>query len=42
MKWELEDLGFRFLDPEKYKEIAEKIAERREDRESRLTRLLII
>jgi GTP pyrophosphokinase len=33
MKWELEDLSFRYLEPEKYKEIASKIAERRADRE---------
>jgi guanosine-3',5'-bis(diphosphate) 3'-pyrophosphohydrolase len=33
MKWELEDLGFRYTNPEKYKEIAENLAERRSDRE---------
>ncbi len=33
MKWELEDLSFRYLNPEKYKEIASRIAERRTDRE---------
>jgi GTP pyrophosphokinase len=33
IKWELEDLGFRYLNPEKYKEIAEQIQERRPDRE---------
>ena len=33
IKWELEDLGFRHLNPEKYKEIAEQIQERRPDRE---------
>jgi guanosine-3',5'-bis(diphosphate) 3'-pyrophosphohydrolase len=33
VKWELEDLSFRYLEPEKYKEIASKIAERRADRE---------
>ena len=33
IKWELEDLGFRYLDPEKYKEIAAQIQERRPDRE---------
>lgn len=32
MKWELEDLGFRYAMPEKYKEIAENLAERQEDR----------
>lgn len=34
IKWELEDLGFRYLDPEKYKEIAEQLNEKRPDRES--------
>ncbi len=33
IKWELEDLGFRYTEPEKYKEIAQQLAERREDRE---------
>jgi len=33
IKWELEDLGFRYLNPDKYKEIAEQIQERRPDRE---------
>jgi GTP pyrophosphokinase len=32
VKWELEDLAFRHLEPEKYKEIADLIAERHEDR----------
>lgn len=32
MKWELEDLGCRYAMPEKYKEIAENLAERQEDR----------
>ena len=33
IKWELEDLAFRYVDPETYKEIAENLAERRADRE---------
>ena len=33
MKWELEDLAFRYIEPEKYKEIAIHLAERRNDRE---------
>ena len=36
IKWELEDLGFRYLNPEKYKEIAEQIQERRPDREAQI------
>lgn len=34
MKWELEDLSFRYVKPERYKEIAQHIAERRGDREA--------
>jgi GTP pyrophosphokinase len=34
IKWELEDLGFRYVNPEKYKEIAEQLNEKRPDRES--------
>ncbi len=33
LKWELEDLGFRYLEPEKYKEIAGLLESRREERE---------
>lgn len=36
VKWELEDLSFRYVEPEKYKEIAEQLAERRPDREQQL------
>ena len=32
MKWELEDLGFRYTNPEKYKEIAENLTQRRSKR----------
>src|SRR5579859_1634331 len=39
MKWELEDLSFRYLNPEKYKELANKIAERRADREKYMHRV---
>ncbi len=35
IKWELEDLGFRYTNPEKYKEIAEQLAVRRESRRVR-------
>jgi guanosine-3',5'-bis(diphosphate) 3'-pyrophosphohydrolase len=34
MKWELEDLAFHYVNPEKYKEIAGLLEERRSDRES--------
>ncbi|HEX6031013.1 MAG TPA: bifunctional (p)ppGpp synthetase/guanosine-3',5'-bis(diphosphate) 3'-pyrophosphohydrolase, partial [Tepidiformaceae bacterium] len=33
IKWELEDLSFRYLEPEKYKEVAERLAAKREVRE---------
>jgi len=36
IKWELEDLGFRYVSPEKYKEIAEQLQERRPDREAQI------
>lgn len=32
-KWELEDLAFRYLEPDRYKMIASLLAERRDDRE---------
>lgn len=35
-KWELEDLAFRFLEPERYKDIARLIAERRVERDNRI------
>jgi guanosine-3',5'-bis(diphosphate) 3'-pyrophosphohydrolase len=36
IKWELEDLSFRYVNPAKYKEIAEQLAERRPDREAQI------
>jgi guanosine-3',5'-bis(diphosphate) 3'-pyrophosphohydrolase len=36
IKWELEDLGFRYVNPDKFKEIAENLAERRTDREKQV------
>jgi guanosine-3',5'-bis(diphosphate) 3'-pyrophosphohydrolase len=36
IKWELEDLAFRYVNPTKYKEIAEQLAERRPDRETQI------
>ena len=36
IKWELEDLSFRYLDPEKYKEIAQNLAARRSVREKQV------
>jgi GTP pyrophosphokinase len=40
IKWELEDLGFRYVNPEKYKEIAKNIAEKRLDRESEMDEII--
>jgi GTP diphosphokinase / guanosine-3',5'-bis(diphosphate) 3'-diphosphatase len=39
IKWELEDLAFKFLEPEAYRELAKKITEKRQDREELLERL---
>ncbi|MBK8420029.1 MAG: bifunctional (p)ppGpp synthetase/guanosine-3',5'-bis(diphosphate) 3'-pyrophosphohydrolase [Anaerolineales bacterium] len=36
IKWELEDLAFRYVNPTKYREIAELLTEKRPDRESQL------
>ena len=40
IKWELEDLGFRYTNPEKYKEIAEQLAVRRESRETEIQNII--
>ena len=37
LKWELEDLAFRYLEPEEYHRIARALAERRVDRERYIT-----
>ena len=39
LKWELEDLAFRYLAPERYKEIAKLLAEKRSERESYIQRV---
>ncbi|NPA93051.1 MAG: bifunctional (p)ppGpp synthetase/guanosine-3',5'-bis(diphosphate) 3'-pyrophosphohydrolase [Chloroflexi bacterium] len=39
IKWELEDLAFRYVNPEAYKDIARKLAERRTERERELERV---
>ena len=36
MKWELEDRSFRYVDPEKFKEISDRVAPHRVDREAEL------
>jgi len=40
IKWELEDLAFRHVNPEKYKEIATHLAERRLDREREMNAIV--
>jgi len=40
IKWELEDLAFRYVNPEKYKEIAENLSERRADREKQIVEIV--
>ncbi len=40
MKWELEDLAFRYLEPDVYKMIASLIAERRADRDYYVNRIV--
>jgi guanosine-3',5'-bis(diphosphate) 3'-pyrophosphohydrolase len=39
IKWELEDLAFRYIDANTYKEIAENLAERRADREQEMLKI---
>jgi GTP pyrophosphokinase len=41
MKWELEDLAFRYIDPDMYKEIARNISERRSEREKQVVSIII-
>ena len=40
LKWELEDLGFRHTNPEKYKEIAQNLSETRLEREKQMEDIL--
>jgi len=40
IKWELEDLAFRYVDPVRYKEIADQITERRPDREAQVSQIV--
>ena len=40
IKWELEDLAFRYVDPDKYKEIADQLTERRPDREAQVDQIM--
>jgi GTP pyrophosphokinase len=40
IKWELEDLAFRHVDPDKYKEIADQLTARRPDREVEVSEIM--
>lgn len=40
LKWELEDLAFRYLEPDTYKRIAKLLDERRDDRETYIARVV--
>jgi guanosine-3',5'-bis(diphosphate) 3'-pyrophosphohydrolase len=42
LKWQLEDLSFRYLDPVKYREIADYLAERRVERAAYLERVISV
>jgi len=42
LKWQLEDLSFRYLEPEKYRQIADLIAARRTQREHFIARIIKI
>ncbi len=39
VKWELEDLAFKYLEPEAYRQMQELVAEKRTDREARLAKV---
>ncbi len=40
IKWELEDLGFRYTNPDKYEEIAHQLNERRDVREAEIQKII--
>jgi guanosine-3',5'-bis(diphosphate) 3'-pyrophosphohydrolase len=40
MKWDLEDLALRYLDPDSYRDIAERVAKKRTEREETVTRVI--
>lgn len=42
IKWEMEDRSFRILEPESYYAIAAAMAERREDRQKRIDRAMVV
>ena len=40
IKWDLEDLALRYLDPEAYRDIAERVSKKRNEREEAVTRVV--
>jgi GTP pyrophosphokinase len=40
IKWELEDLAFKYLEPEAYRKVRQHVSERRSDREARITTVI--
>jgi len=40
IKWELEDLAFRYLEPEHYYELVDKVAKKRKEREEHINRMI--
>ncbi len=40
VKWELEDLAFRFLEPEKYYSLVDKLVKKRQDREEFISKVI--
>ncbi|MCG0275880.1 MAG: bifunctional (p)ppGpp synthetase/guanosine-3',5'-bis(diphosphate) 3'-pyrophosphohydrolase [Thermosediminibacteraceae bacterium] len=42
IKWELEDLAFRYLEPDRYYELVEKVAKKRREREEHINKMIAI
>ena len=42
IKWELEDLSFRYMEPEKYYELVEKVKQKRQEREAVITQAITV
>jgi GTP pyrophosphokinase len=42
IKWELEDLAFKYIEPERYREIQDLVSEKRTDREQRIKNVIEI
>ncbi|MDK2878826.1 MAG: diphosphokinase / guanosine-3,5-bis(diphosphate) 3-diphosphatase [Thermoanaerobacteraceae bacterium] len=42
IKWELEDLAFRYLEPEHYYELVDKVAKKRKEREEHINKMIAI